>query len=329
MPAISIIVPVYNTEKYLHRCIDSILAQTFADFELILIDDGSTDKSPQICDEYRKKDGRIIVIHQSNAGVSVARNAGLDIASGNYIMFCDSDDYVDPNWCWYMIDTAKMYPDKGVVCNAWRACSDNNTKESIGTQTGQSTHLMTYFDIYKLHLSGSACWRIFKQNIIEQMHLKFETGRTVGEDAAFCACYCRNFSEHIYIEQPLYYYTYRSESAVHRFCWDTLAKFLPLYMLRLPLIKENELEQFADIHLTYFIGMLPAVFDKRNTMSFWQKISYNQRMLTSEAFQTCIKQASGKSENPIVILLLKTKCYYLYWLFQKSVELKNKIWRKR
>lgn len=94
MPKISVIVPVYNVEKYLRQCIDSILAQTFADFELILVDDGSTDKCGAICDEYAKKDYRIKVIHQKNGGLSAARNAGLDIAAGNYVAFIDSDDLV-------------------------------------------------------------------------------------------------------------------------------------------------------------------------------------------------------------------------------------------
>ena len=94
MPEISIIVPVYNTEKYLHRCIDSILAQTFTDFELILVDDGSPDNCPQICDEYAEKDCRVKVIHQENGGLSAARNAGIDIATGTFIFFCDSDDYI-------------------------------------------------------------------------------------------------------------------------------------------------------------------------------------------------------------------------------------------
>ena len=93
-PVLSIIVPVYNVEKYLARCIDSILAQTFTDFELILVDDGSTDNSGEICDEYAGKDPRIIVIHKENGGVSSARNHGLDIARGEYITFVDSDDQI-------------------------------------------------------------------------------------------------------------------------------------------------------------------------------------------------------------------------------------------
>lgn len=98
MPKISVIVPVYNTEKYLHRCIDSILAQTFTDFELLLIDDGSKDNSGAICDEYAAKDQRVRVFHKKNGGVSSARNLGLDNAQGEWITFVDSDDWLQRNY---------------------------------------------------------------------------------------------------------------------------------------------------------------------------------------------------------------------------------------
>lgn len=97
MSEISIVVPVYNVERYLNRCISSILKQTFTDFELILIDDGSKDYSASICDEYKEKDSRIKVIHQENAGLSAARNKGIEVSNGKYITFIDSDDFIHPN----------------------------------------------------------------------------------------------------------------------------------------------------------------------------------------------------------------------------------------
>ena len=97
MPKISIIVPIYKAEKYLHRCIDSILAQTFTDWELLLVDDGSPDRSGAICDEYASKDARIRVFHKENGGVSVARNLGLDNAKGDFITFIDADDWITSN----------------------------------------------------------------------------------------------------------------------------------------------------------------------------------------------------------------------------------------
>ena len=96
-PLISVIVPVYKVEQYLDNCINSLLAQTYKNLEIILIDDGSPDNCPAICDEYAKKDSRIIVVHKQNEGVSVARNVGINIAKGNFIAFVDSDDSIEPN----------------------------------------------------------------------------------------------------------------------------------------------------------------------------------------------------------------------------------------
>ena len=97
-PLVSVIVPVYRVENYLRTCIDSILAQTYSDLEVILVDDGSPDGCPAICDEYAKQDARVRVIHQKNAGLSAARNAGLDLCQGEYITFIDSDDFVHPRF---------------------------------------------------------------------------------------------------------------------------------------------------------------------------------------------------------------------------------------
>lgn len=102
-PLVSVIVPVYKVEKYIHRCVDSILAQTYMNLEIILVDDGSPDCCGEICDEYAAKDGRIRVIHQENRGVSAARNAGLDICTGEFITFVDSDDYLECDMLWQLL----------------------------------------------------------------------------------------------------------------------------------------------------------------------------------------------------------------------------------
>ena len=117
MPKLSVIIPIYNTEKYLRDCIESILAQTFTDFELILVDDGSADRSGAICDEYCQLDGRIKVIHQKNGGVTVARKRGTEAASGDYISFIDSDDWIEPNMYHDMWKKADMYNADIVFCD--------------------------------------------------------------------------------------------------------------------------------------------------------------------------------------------------------------------
>ena len=131
MPKVSIIVPVYKAEAYLHRCVDSILAQTFTDFELLLIDDGSPDRSGEICDEYAQKDSRIRVIHKENGGVSSARQRGLDEAVGEYTIHVDSDDWVEPNMLEELYKKAKQDDADIVICDYF---NNIGTKQTICRQ---------------------------------------------------------------------------------------------------------------------------------------------------------------------------------------------------
>ena len=129
MAAISIIVPVFNTEKYISRCIDSILAQTYADYELIIVDDGSFDRSGEKCDQYARKDSRIRVIHQSNGGLSDARNRGLDAATGSYVLFVDSDDYILPQMLQTMLSKSIEYDADVVICGFLHIQKDDKPVE--------------------------------------------------------------------------------------------------------------------------------------------------------------------------------------------------------
>ena len=123
-PLISVIVPVYKVEKYLHRCVDSILVQTYTNLEIILVDDGSPDRCGAICDEYAAKDSRIRVIHQENGGLSAARNAGLDVCSGEYIAFVDSDDWLDPEMYAVMMAQVREYGCDVVMCDCVKEFPD-------------------------------------------------------------------------------------------------------------------------------------------------------------------------------------------------------------
>ena len=125
MPEISIIIPNYNTEQYLPRCLNSLIGQTFKDIEIILIDDGSTDNSVKIMKEYAKQDNRIKVIEQPNSGPARARNQGLENATGKYLMFCDSDDWYEPNMCEIMYYTIENKKTDVVCCHTLLSCEKN------------------------------------------------------------------------------------------------------------------------------------------------------------------------------------------------------------
>ncbi|MDE5714476.1 MAG: glycosyltransferase, partial [Muribaculaceae bacterium] len=180
-PKISIIVPVYNTEKYLNRCVDSILAQTFTDFELLLIDDGSRDRSGVICDEYVANDPRVRVFHKPNGGVSSARNVGLDNARGEWVMFVDADDEIrnldnlivdDPDLDIVLFTLIKTYCDGRI--------SGDNLIPFSGVENTRENYLTSYLHF---HVFNSVCSKLIRRNIINNIRLEPEI--KFGEDALF------------------------------------------------------------------------------------------------------------------------------------------------
>ena len=186
---ISIIIPVYNVEKYLAKCIDSILNQTFTDWELILIDDGSIDQSGKICDEYTDKDNRIKVIHKKNEGVSKARNTGIILAKGEYLCFVDSDDWIAPTYlqdfkvqeqqCDFYFSGA-LYDTYNKVYS-YKKYKDKfcNNKYEIRDE---------FFD-QDLLSNGYPWGKLFKTQIIKKNGLKFNEQLTINEDHLFIFCY--------------------------------------------------------------------------------------------------------------------------------------------
>lgn len=185
-PSVSIIVPVYNAEKYLSRCVDSILAQTYSDFELLLIDDGSTDNSGTICDEYAEADNRVSVYHKMNGGVGSARNCGLDNAKGEWISFVDADDLIMPNF----LEDALSYPGdiKIMQCITFET---ENYKLPLNPPENIKPIVATNFEEVKNYVSidywnnyRTAIWgKVFHQSLIG--NVRFKEQLFVGEDSLF------------------------------------------------------------------------------------------------------------------------------------------------
>lgn len=186
MAKITVIVPVYLTEEYLPRCLDSILNQSFSDFELILVEDGSPDNCGKICDKYAEKDGRIKVIHQSNAGVSSARNRGLDLASGDYIVFIDSDDWVGPH---YLLDL--MDSDADLVCHSFSTLDEKEV--FIKRQSNHKRTLLISKDsILSLLTDGILGYTFakrFSRRIIQENKIHFIEEINHTEDTLFTVDY--------------------------------------------------------------------------------------------------------------------------------------------
>lgn len=219
MSLISVIVPVYKVEPYLHQCVDSILNQTFKDFELILVDDGSPDNCPAICDEYAKKDSRVIVIHKENGGLSSARNAGLDYVFANsnseYISFVDSDDYVDVLFLSEMYQ-AVDYVDMA-VCPFFVADNGN----IIVPQSFDSVECDGdgYWDIPCYGRVGSVAWnKLYKKTLFKDVRYPVPK---LHEDEYVLHRILNSCKKIHIINRPLYYYRKRSDSIMSTLSVDS------------------------------------------------------------------------------------------------------------
>lgn len=205
-PMVSVIVPIYNVEKYLKRCIDSILNQTYKNLEIILIDDGSPDKCPEICDEYAQEDDRVIVIHKENGGVSSARNAGLDIAKGEYIGFVDPDDYINYDMYSTMVKKMELFECDAVICGF---CQVSEKENKIIRKDSLENKIVSVEECFKelFGFSGLAIkpvvWnKLFKRDIISD--LRFCEDIEISEDLLFCVEYLLNCDKIALLEGAFY-----------------------------------------------------------------------------------------------------------------------------
>lgn len=214
-PKISIIIPVYNVEQYLSRCIDSILAQTFTDFELLLIDDGSKDNSGKICDEYEKKDNRIRVFHKENGGVSSARNVGLDNAVGEWICFSDGDDSVKSDYLatfFYLMTQGDMLS-QGFHALNWNHKGDKDIFATKGIYYGKNL-CPFILKLLKTAQLGYIWCKSFKKEIIDKYKIRFDENVYLMEDLEFVLEYCTHINSINNSDKCLYLYKYTASGKI-------------------------------------------------------------------------------------------------------------------
>lgn len=211
-PKVSIIVPVYKAEPYLHRCIDSILAQTFTDWELLLIDDGSPDRSGEICDEYAKKDKRIRVFHKENGGVSSARNLGLEKMRGEYVMFVDSDDWIDVNTLDVCLDKIRT-KHLDILQYSWKRVNEEG--QVLKEKVIKSEVLELGDFVNNANFNVCVGGNFINTSIIRKNRLRFDTELKLGEDQVFIIT-ALSYAERIQsIPNTFYNYYFNSESATN------------------------------------------------------------------------------------------------------------------
>jgi len=214
-PMVSIIVPIYNAEQYLRRCVDSILNQEYTDFELLLVNDGSTDASGDICEEYRDQDPRVIVIQKENTGVSDSRNRALDRARGKYLQFLDSDDWITPDATRLFVRAAEEYGCDMVISDFYRVVGERLSpkgdieEEGVLTREEFAAHMMENpADFYY----GVLWNKLYRRDIVEEHNLRMDTDISWCEDFMFNLEYIRYAKVFYALHAPIYYYVKRKGS---------------------------------------------------------------------------------------------------------------------
>lgn len=231
---ISIIVPVYKAEQYLDRCVKSILNQTFTNLELILVDDGSPDRCPEICDAWERKDSRIKVIHKQNGGAGAARNAGLQVACGKYIGFVDSDDWIEANMYQELHQLATKYDADMVICNRFDRSGKRIADKDVVIESWNKDDCMDHF--FRVHGENDthAIWnRLIKRENLK--NFKFIEGR-MNEDVHACYYFCLMSSKTVYTNKQYYHYVFNDEGVTNNkftlkkldllYVWDEVRKLV-------------------------------------------------------------------------------------------------------
>lgn len=280
-PYISIIVPVYNSEKYLRRCVDSILAQDYGNFELLLIDDGSIDNSGNICDEYASLDARVKVFHKVNGGVSTARNVGVDNAKGKWITFVDSDDFIEKSYLNIGDSTADIifqnYVTTGTSEKSKYAKMKISNLESLKDFLNNEAHK---------ELFRTPWGKFFKKSIIKEHDLRFNTKYSIGEDTLFILeymCYCVSLD---FLSTS--YYCYQKGDAIQKYTINSRCALMYMndfYRLYLA-IGLNNIRYLQFIYESFYMLMKPQCnvyesnvwFKNILTRKIYNKIFFSLRL---------------------------------------------------
>lgn len=344
MPKVSIIVPVYNAEQYLDRCIESILSQTFSDFELILVDDGSYDNCPAICDNYAAQDKRVKVIHKNNGGVSTARNQGIEIAAGDYLMFIDSDDYVDANMLEIMLNSADDFPDYIVT----GLCMETYEQGELVRRDQYKMPLKKYsvrtlFEAlnneYALICICSPCCKLFKKKIIEVNNIRFCEQMSLGEDTYFNLDYFEHCNLIISINREFYHYVRdNKDSLFSKYHSNSLLVHEKVYDKMRNLIYKKECSEickrdFEEMYFNMLVSCIIQDFKNADKTSIKFRKSNIKKVITNEHIIRNLKHykfngIKQKVIHKVVSLGNANLIYLMFKIYYNSYfKMRNKRWK--
>ena len=337
---ITVIVPVYNTKKFLKRCIMSIMNQSYSNLEIIIINDGSTDGSEKICNELEKADERIRVIHQKNNGIAATRNIGIENATGQYISFVDSDDYLTKDAIEWMVSKVIESDADIVTANTYYKNEELKVMLPERLYTGSEikevlvTHMMGNYAKRIDAISYTATAKLFKKKIFDENNLRFPSERRlIWEDLAF-STEAYPLCEKVYIShKPVYYYCFNEGSLTHTYRQNKLELVMVLYCYMKEKIKKLNLPDEAQFRLdTNFIGHIRTCIKLE---VFYANLNGHKRAIQNireicfrKDVQTLLRnypKASFNKSQYIYNIAIKHKWAYLVYLLTWLQNKKKRI----
>lgn len=292
---ISVIIPVYNAEKYISQCIDSLLGQTlYYDCEFIFVNDGSTDQSAKILESYKKKDSRVIIIHQQNMGVSMARNHGLEKASGEYIGFVDADDYIEKDMFENLYKMAKLHNSDVVVLNYQSEMEGKKVtsnypfrKETILDKDYIEQNVLPF--LISSDSFNTVCTKIYRNKIIQENNILFPKNVPLGEDGIFNITFFCYASSMIYLKEAGYHYREVQGSATRDIMQkDYFLRSLQVYEMGYPnelykVMNQDKLQRLKAMKLIQSVmSLIYIYFTPTKDITFKNRYEYIQNMITNK-----------------------------------------------
>lgn len=333
MPKVSIIVPIYNVEKYLDRCMESLLNQTLKDIEIIMVDDGSPDNCPKMCDEYAKKDKRVRTIHKINGGLSDARNAGLAVATGEYVAFVDSDDYTSIDAYKTLYEKAKE-GDFDIIYAGFTAHKANGEKFSgfciDKTYLGKDIVHFLGNMIYQSDVSDESkhicmsVWNgLYRRSLIEREHLCFQSERKfISEDIIFHCDLLPLCKSVRCIPQCFYNYCYNETSLTHNFNCGKIVANERLYFKMCEILHRHNIYELDDKVARFFLTYTRGLLLKNiilSDMPFLMKKAYCLQVYKSCVWNSVLDslriQNLTKFEHIILFFICKKKFLMNYLMY--------------
>lgn len=298
-PAISVIVPIYNMEKLMRKCLDSILAQTFQDYECLLIDDGSKDGSPAICDEYAAKDDCFKAFHKSNGGLSDARNYGLARAQGEYTIFFDPDDWVDENCLEDLFTKAQKTDAEMVMCDLY--FNDPYRQRYCKQKPTSLNHNDVLKDLIRGKVYGFTVTKLLRRTLYQQYDLQYPVGMYGCEDQYTICKLLKNDIKIAYLPKAYYHYMhYGDATQSRRYDENTYQHDVRIRDMFVDLLSDTPYKQLA--------------YDEKTSAIFTRAFYFGHKLYTSHSFKERFKnyQLDLKSESLLMRLLYQMSLYGYY-----------------